>query len=105
MALQRKRTLSDLENPSQQPAIHATSATARLPGLDIEIFHRRSPDGDAERISINLRAVPSFEAIGRYVECANPFAFCTQSMQLAAPVAQEPQRSFGLRMGSRSPAE
>ena len=40
--------------------------TARLSGLDIEIVHRRSPARDAEQISINLQAVPSFEA--------NPFA-------------------------------
>jgi hypothetical protein len=52
-----------------------TRATARLPGLDIEIVHRRSPEGDAEQISINLRAVPSFEAFGRFLETANPFAF------------------------------
>ena len=35
-------------------------ATAILPGLEIEIVHRRSPGGDAEQISINLQAVPSF---------------------------------------------
>ena len=45
-----------------------TRATARLPGLDIEILHRRSPDGDAEQISINLRATPSFEAFGGFLE-------------------------------------
>ena len=50
-------------------------ATARLPGLDIEIVHRRSPRGDAEQISINLQAVPSFEAFGRFIEIFNPFAF------------------------------
>jgi hypothetical protein len=55
--------LSDLENPTQQPEIDATRATARLPGLDIEIVHRRSPGGDAEQISVNLQAVPSFEAL------------------------------------------
>ncbi len=39
-------------------------AIARLPGLEIEIVHqRRSPD--AEQISVQLRAVPSFEALGR----------------------------------------
>ena len=35
-----------------------TRATARLPGLDIEIIHRRSTSGEAEQISINLQAVP-----------------------------------------------
>jgi hypothetical protein len=74
--------LSELENPAQQPEIDATRATARLPGLDIEIVHRRSPSGDAEQISINLQAVPSFEAFGRFVE-ANPFAFWAQVVQMA----------------------
>jgi hypothetical protein len=37
--------------------IDATRATARLPGLDIKIVHRRSPSGHAEQISINLRAL------------------------------------------------
>ena len=60
-----------------------TRATARLPGLDIEILHRRSPDGDAEQISINLRATPSFEAFGGFLESANPFAFWARAMQLA----------------------
>jgi hypothetical protein len=54
-----------------------------MPGLDIEIVHRRSPTGDAEQISINLQAVPSFEAFGRVLENANPFAFWAQAMQAA----------------------
>jgi hypothetical protein len=41
--------LSDPENPIQQPEIDATRTTARLPGLDIEIVHSRSPSGDAEQ--------------------------------------------------------
>ena len=60
-----------------------TRATARLPGLDIEIVHRRAVEGDAEEISINLRAAPSFEAFGRALEAANPVAFWAQSAQLA----------------------
>jgi hypothetical protein len=74
--------MSDFGNP-QQPLIEPTRATARLPGLDIEIIHRRSPGGDAEQISINLQAVPSFEAFGRFVESGNPFAFWTQMMRVA----------------------
>jgi len=61
----------------------AVTAKAQLPGLDIEIVHRRSPDEDAEEISITLKAVPSFEAFGRYLETANPFFFWAQAMQLA----------------------
>jgi hypothetical protein len=45
--------------------------------------HRRSPQGDAEQISINLQAVPSFEAFGRFLETANPFAFWAQAARLA----------------------
>ena len=58
-------------------------ATAHLPGMDIEIMHRRAVEGDAEQILINLRAVPSFEAFGRALEAANPLALWTQGAQLA----------------------
>lgn len=60
-----------------------TRATARLPGLDIEIVHRHAVEDHAEQISINLKAVPSFEAFGRMLEAANPFAFWAQAAQLA----------------------
>jgi hypothetical protein len=58
-------------------------ATAGLPGLEIEIVHGRSPDGDAEQIWIKLQAVPSFEAFGRFLDTANPFAFWAQAAQMA----------------------
>ena len=60
-----------------------TRATARLPNLDIEIIHGRSADGDAERLSISVLAVPSFEAFGRYIEAANPFLFWMRVAQTA----------------------
>ena len=41
-----------------------TWATAPLPGLEIEIVHRRSRAADVEQISINLQALLSFEAFG-----------------------------------------
>jgi hypothetical protein len=75
--------MSDLEDHTQQPEIDARRATARLPGLDIEIVHRGPPGGDAEQIWINLQAVLSFEAFGCFVENANPFAFWAQAMQMA----------------------
>ena len=62
---------------------NTTRATARLPGLDIEIIHRRSFNDEAEQLSINLQAMPSFEAFGRYLETANPFAFWAQAVQMA----------------------
>ena len=74
-------------------------ATAHLPGLEIEIIHRRSPEGDAEQISINMQAVPSFEAFGRYVEAANPFAFWVQAAQLAWRPWIEAARTMSLPWG------
>ena len=76
-----KRTTRDGEVKAAETG--TTRATARLPGLDIEIMHRRAVKGHAEQISINLRAVPSFEAFGRALEAANPFAFWAQAAQLA----------------------
>jgi len=73
--------LSDFE--SDTPQSEGTKATARLPGLTIEIVHRHSPAGGAEHISVNLQAVPSFEAFGRYLEAANPFAFWLQASRMA----------------------
>jgi hypothetical protein len=61
----------------------AVRATARLPGLDIEIVRRRLPDADAEQISIHLQAVPSFEAFGRFLERANPLAFWAEAARIA----------------------
>lgn len=60
-----------------------TQATARLPALNIEITHRRSPSGDAEHISINLQATPSFEEFGRFLEAANPFLFWARVARMA----------------------
>jgi hypothetical protein len=60
----------------------ATKASARLPGLDIDVIHRQSPNGDWEQISINVRAMPSFEALGRSFETANPFTLWLQAAQL-----------------------
>ena len=68
--------------PDQHYEDDATRATARLPGLEIEIVHRRLPGGDAEQISINLQAMPSFEAFGRFLETTNPFAFWAQAAQM-----------------------
>ena len=75
--------MSEFKGATQQNKVGVTRATARLPGLNIEVVHRQSPDGDSEQISINLQAVPSFEAFGRFLEAANPFAFWVQAGQLA----------------------
>jgi hypothetical protein len=62
---------------------HTARATASLPALEIEIVHRRSPAGDADQISITLQAMPSFEAFGRFLETASPFAFWAQAARMA----------------------
>src|SRR5262252_707534 len=78
-----RRRLSEVKGATQQSEVGATRATARLPGLNIEVVHRQSPNGDSEQISINLQAVPSFEAFGRFLEAANPFTFWAQAGRLA----------------------
>jgi hypothetical protein len=70
--------MSESESRPEQ-GTDAVTAKAQLPGLEIEIVHRRAPEVDAELMSINVRAVPSFEQFGRYVEAANPFAVWTQA--------------------------
>ena len=62
---------------------NTTRATARLPGLDIEIIHRRSLNDETEQLFISLQAMPSFEAFGRFLETASPFALWAQAVQLA----------------------
>ncbi|MDH3474907.1 MAG: hypothetical protein OEM59_14590 [Rhodospirillales bacterium] len=42
-----------------------TSIAADLPSLRIELLHRALPEQDAEQITIDIRATPSFEALGR----------------------------------------
>jgi hypothetical protein len=87
--------LSDLNEPTRGE-VEATKTAARLPGLDIEIVHRRSPDGDAEHISINLRAAPSFAAFARLLAAANPFAFWAEAARLTWLPWLEAARLTGL---------
>src|SRR6516162_2015208 len=67
---------------SQENEIEATGASAHLPGLDIDIIHRQSPNGDWEQVSINLRAPPSFESFGHFAEVADPFTLWTQAARM-----------------------
>jgi hypothetical protein len=66
----------------RESEIDTVKATAHLPGLDIDIIHRQSPNGDWEQMSINLRATPSFEALGRVFEAADPFTLWAQTARL-----------------------
>ena len=67
--------LSSFEHATHHNEGEAMKAVAHLPGLDIEIVNHPSSDGLAEHISINLKAVPSFEAFARFYETMNPFVF------------------------------
>jgi hypothetical protein len=67
---------------NQQSEIEATKASAHLPGLDIDIIRRQSSNGDWEQVSINIRATPSFEALGRSFEMADPFTLWVQAARL-----------------------
>jgi hypothetical protein len=75
--------VSESRDGMTRTEIETTRAQAHLPGLDIEIVHGRAPAGDAEYLSVNLRAMPSFAAFGRALEGNNPFTLWTQAMQLA----------------------
>ena len=74
--------MSDFKDISPGREIEPTTATARLPHLDIEIVHLRAADGNGEQISINVQAMPSFEAFGRFIQSANPWSFWAQTMRL-----------------------
>jgi len=69
--------------PNQQIDDDITRATARLPGLEVEIIHRRSPATDTEQISVTLQAAPSFEALGQFLQTANPFGLWVQAARMA----------------------
>ena len=75
--------MSRFEHAAYQNEGEAMKAIAHLPGLDIEISHRQSPDGLAEQISINLRAVRSFDAFAHAFEALNPFTFWAEAARLA----------------------
>jgi hypothetical protein len=74
--------LSQFKRDGRSNEVEATTATARLPGLEIEIVHRPAVGGEGEQLSIHLQAVPSFEAFGRYFEAANPFAVWSEMTRL-----------------------
>jgi hypothetical protein len=76
-----------------------TRATARLPSLDIEVTYRRAADVDAQQISINLRAAPSFAAFGRAFEAADPFTLWAQSVEAAWLAAWLPWLEAARMMG------
>jgi hypothetical protein len=48
--VQWRRTVTKFKGATRGREVDATTVTAHLPGLDIEIVHRRLPDSDAEQI-------------------------------------------------------
>jgi hypothetical protein len=77
----------------QDPDFDEVRASARLPRLDIDILHRRSRAGDAELMTITLRATPGFAAFERVLQAANPFQFWLRAAELAwAPWLEASQR-------------
>lgn len=50
-----------------------TRAIARLPHLDVEIWHRRLPEEQAEQLAIGLRATPSFADFAKILERQAPW--------------------------------
>jgi len=75
--------LAELKRATGPRRDETTRATAHLPGLDITILHRQSPDEGSEEISINLRALPSFAAFGDAIGTLNPLAFWIEASRLA----------------------
>jgi hypothetical protein len=59
-----------------------TRVTGRLPNLDIEVTHRR--EADSEHIMIALRATPSIEAFGRFLELNPMLPFLAMNPFFAA---------------------
>ena len=74
--------MPEFTGTTQASEVGTQRATARLPGLDIEIVHRRPPDGDTEQLTINLLAMPSFEVFGKALEATNPFVFWAEANRL-----------------------
>jgi hypothetical protein len=88
--------LSDQQkSPPPQAQDDATRAVAHLPGLGVEVVHRRAEN--AEAISIHVQAAPSFDAFGRFLDSelwgkaagnlfnapfANPFALWAEAARL-----------------------
>jgi len=89
-----------------------TRLTARLPTLDVEITMRKLVEENAEAITLQMKAVPSFEAMARWLAqpgilpfalVASPFNLWTEAiyniwkpwLSLALPFARPLPRRRG----------
>jgi hypothetical protein len=78
------------------------SATASLPGLEIDLWHRRLPAEAGEELTIRLRATPSFETWGRAMETSDPIALWAGMVRLAwAPWLVASQMLLGASLQPR----
>jgi hypothetical protein len=75
--------MTELKKTPDRDEEQSMSATARLPWLEISLRHCRLPGQAGEELTIRLRAIPSFESLGRTIEAANPFAAWAAMLQLA----------------------
>jgi hypothetical protein len=73
-----------------------TRATAKLPGLDIELRRRVDTQEGADYVSISLRAAPSLEAFGAALQpmALNPFMLSLTLWQSWFAVTQAFWRPF-----------
>jgi hypothetical protein len=71
------------------PTMPEASITAHLPTVDIELMRRHVPEQNAELITVQIRATPSFEAMERWLSqypvlpTGNPFQWWTDLMRAA----------------------
>jgi hypothetical protein len=72
-----------LSDPTKRREIDATRATAACPASISKLFTAGHRPMMPSRFRSTCKAVPSFEAFGRFVESASPFAFWAQAVQMA----------------------
>ncbi len=51
-----------------------TRITVHLPTIDIELMHHQLPEQNAELMTVQIRATPSFEAMERWLAQSATFA-------------------------------
>lgn len=64
--------------------MNETNVTANLPRLDVEIVHRDDPERHMEVMTIEMRASPSFRAVGGYLADS---PLCRVALMFAMPWA------------------
>ena len=57
-----------MDEADRDKVMDETRAIAKLPHLDVEIWHRRLPEEQAELLAISLKATPLFEDFAKVLE-------------------------------------